>query len=367
MNKILVIEDDFSVRMGIVDLLIEEGYEVYYAENGIRGISQAKTLLPDLIISDILMPDINGYTVFDELQKEIVTCGIPFIFLSARAGTSDIRYGMNLGVDDYLTKPYKADDLISAVRSRLSKRKYIDKKFESIHANIAKSVPHELRTPLVAIVGLSQLILDYDDKLEKKERLEMVEKINKAGTNLNNIIEKFILFTELVLIKNDKEYLRDYSLLEIIPAKEEISLYLQQNITENKRENDFDIQLEEANLSILTGHLKLIIEETIDNACKFSQYGSKILVKSFIENGKYVLEIKDHGIGMTAEQIKQIGILQQFDRQKYFQGGLGMGLVLVQEIISLYDGELKITSEKNEFTTIRIIFKVVTGSVNNLV
>ena len=150
------------VRMGIVDLLAEEGYEIYYAENGKGGISQAKTLLPDLIISDILMPDINGYTVFSELQKDIATCGIPFVFLSARAETNDIRYGMDLGVDDYLTKPYKADDLISAVRSRLSKRKYIDKKFESIHANIAKSVPHELRTPLVAIVGLFQLILDYD-------------------------------------------------------------------------------------------------------------------------------------------------------------------------------------------------------------
>ena len=358
MSKILVIEDDRSVRTGIVDLLTEAGYEVSNAENGAQGISQAKAYLPDLIISDILMPGIDGYMVFSELQKDIVTCGIPFIFLSAKTDTNDVRYAMNLGVDDYLTKPYKATDLISAVRSRLSKRNYIDKKFELMHTNIATSLPHELRTPLVAIVGLSQLILDYHDRGESKEMLEMVAKINEAGTNLNKITDKFLLFTELEVMKNDKEFPRDFSQLKSLSAKEEIYSYVLLTLAENKRENDIEIHLEESNLTVLPEHLKLIIEEAINNACQFSKPGSKIFVNSHLENDKYIIEIEDHGFGMTAEQINQVGVLQQFDRHKYFQGGLGMGLVLIRDILSLYGGELIITSEKNKSTAVKVILNI---------
>jgi DNA-binding response OmpR family regulator len=123
MSKILVIEDESSVRTNIIELLNEEGFETFGAENGKIGISLAKKVYPDLIICDILMPDISGYDVLQELQKEIETSSIPFIFLSALTDESHIRMGMRDGADDYLTKPYKTQDLLDALYSHLNKKK----------------------------------------------------------------------------------------------------------------------------------------------------------------------------------------------------------------------------------------------------
>ena len=122
MSKILVIEDDISVRSNITELLTEEGFEIFEAENGKLGITLAKKIVPDLIISDILMPEINGYEVLLELQRDESTSSIPFIFLSALTDLSNIEKGLRNGADDYLTKPYKTKDLLNAVYSRLKKK-----------------------------------------------------------------------------------------------------------------------------------------------------------------------------------------------------------------------------------------------------
>ena len=120
MSKILVIEDDLVVRANLIELLKEEGFETFEAENGKNGIALAKEILPDLIISDILMPVKNGYEVLLELQKDEATSSIPFIFLSALADISNVRGAMKKGADDYLSKPYKTNDLLNAVYLRLN-------------------------------------------------------------------------------------------------------------------------------------------------------------------------------------------------------------------------------------------------------
>ncbi|MFZ0456580.1 MAG: response regulator [Ignavibacteriaceae bacterium] len=121
MKRILVIEDDSSVRSNLIELLNEEGYETFEAENGKIGINLAKKVHPHLIISDILMPEVNGYEVLLELQKNESTASIPFIFLSAFTDISNIKRGTREGADDYLTKPYKTKDFLNAVYSRLKK------------------------------------------------------------------------------------------------------------------------------------------------------------------------------------------------------------------------------------------------------
>ena len=125
MEKILIIEDDKGYLENIKILLDEEDYNVETAANGFDGIEAAKTKNPDLIICDIMLPDIDGYVILKELRKREKTKFIPFIFLTAKAAMSDLRTGMNLGADDYLTKPFKADDLLTAVRTRLEKAKII--------------------------------------------------------------------------------------------------------------------------------------------------------------------------------------------------------------------------------------------------
>ncbi len=125
MRKIVLIEDDNGIRESIIDLLENEGFEIFTADNGEDGINSVKENLPDIIICDIIMPGKNGYDVINELSKCKETAAIPFIFLTAKVEKGDIRYGMELGADDYLTKPFRLDELMKAVESRLKKKQII--------------------------------------------------------------------------------------------------------------------------------------------------------------------------------------------------------------------------------------------------
>ncbi|MHB8906941.1 MAG: response regulator transcription factor, partial [Melioribacteraceae bacterium] len=121
MKKILVIEDEKDIREVINALLTEEGYAVYSAKNGKDGIELAKNEIPNLIICDIMMPGMDGYTVLKELSKNSSTKSIPFIFLTAKVERNDLRFGMELGADDYLFKPFKSEELLKSISSRLNR------------------------------------------------------------------------------------------------------------------------------------------------------------------------------------------------------------------------------------------------------
>ena len=125
MKTILIIEDNLDVRENIADILILESYRVVTAENGTIGIEKAKTFLPDLIICDIMMPGIDGYEVLKRINEDATTAGIPFIFLTAKSERTDVRMGMNLGADDYLTKPFEEKDLFDAIECRLKKNNFL--------------------------------------------------------------------------------------------------------------------------------------------------------------------------------------------------------------------------------------------------
>ncbi|PRX52221.1 response regulator [Salegentibacter salegens] len=121
MKKILLIEDDVTVRENTAELLELSNYEVVTAPDGRKGVDKAKEEIPDIIVCDIMMPELDGYDVLTRLSEDSQTKGIPFIFLSAKTEHKDVRRGMDLGADDYLTKPFEEEDLLSAIESRLAK------------------------------------------------------------------------------------------------------------------------------------------------------------------------------------------------------------------------------------------------------
>ncbi len=121
MKRILLIEDNFEVRENTEEILELAGYEIVTAENGKIGVKKAKEELPDLIICDIMMPELDGYGVLHILSKDVKTSAIPFIFLTAKAEKTDFRKGMNLGADDYLTKPFEELDLLNTIENRLQR------------------------------------------------------------------------------------------------------------------------------------------------------------------------------------------------------------------------------------------------------
>jgi diguanylate cyclase (GGDEF)-like protein len=122
MTRILIIEDDQPVRENILELLEVEEFDVIGAENGLIGVQLARKHLPDLILCDVMMPELDGHGVLTALRADPMTAAIPFIFLTAKADRTDLRQGMNLGADDYLTKPCSADELLEAIAARLQKQ-----------------------------------------------------------------------------------------------------------------------------------------------------------------------------------------------------------------------------------------------------
>ncbi|MDN3493238.1 response regulator [Winogradskyella bathintestinalis] len=129
MKKLLLIEDNLDVRETTADILTLAGYDVQTAENGKIGVEKAKQFLPNIIICDIMMPVLDGYGVLHILGKHTETAHIPFIFLTAKADKTDLRKGMNLGADDYLTKPFEENDLLDAIEIRLKKNDILKKEY----------------------------------------------------------------------------------------------------------------------------------------------------------------------------------------------------------------------------------------------
>jgi len=129
MIKILIIEDNQDVRENTAEILELANYTVCTAEDGEKGVEIAKLAKPDIIICDIMMPKMNGYDVLLQLSKDKITASIPFIFLTAKTERIDVRKGMNLGADDYLTKPFEERELLDAISSRLNKRRFLKKEF----------------------------------------------------------------------------------------------------------------------------------------------------------------------------------------------------------------------------------------------
>lgn len=132
MEKILIIEDEKALRDNLNILLTEEGYKVFQASNGLEGIKLIHEINPDLIISDIMMPGIDGYQVLEILSSDKYANNIPFIFLTAKAEMENLRFGMQLGADDYLVKPFKAADLLAAIKVRLQKHKNYVKMLQNL-------------------------------------------------------------------------------------------------------------------------------------------------------------------------------------------------------------------------------------------
>ncbi|HOX84207.1 MAG TPA: response regulator, partial [Chryseolinea sp.] len=149
MKKILLIEDNPEVRENTQEILALANYDVTTAENGKIGVELAQIEKPDLIICDIMMPELDGYGVLHILSKSEDTAGIPFIFLTAKTEKTDIRKGMNLGADDYLTKPFDDTDLLNAIEARFRKSAMQQKHYESTPEgldNFIKDAQHILHT-----------------------------------------------------------------------------------------------------------------------------------------------------------------------------------------------------------------------------
>lgn len=352
--KILVIEDDNNIRSNICEILESEGYHTIQAENGQKGLKIIISQLPDLIICDIMMPGLNGFEVLEAARKYNFSASIPFIFLTAKVEPENLRKGMNLGADDYLFKPFHIQDLLDSVKTRLEKKEVVKKELNDLQEQIIAKVPHELRTPLVPILGYADLIEDEENIENIKE---MASLIKKFGKSLHSKIEKFLIYQDL-LIKEAKEIdLKTKKYFTEI-TQESLASYLTCLEPDLNPKERSKIQIEKGNIPIAEWYLEILVKELVENGLKYSDNSKFVSIMGYNENGQYKIEIMDQGRGMSTEEINLISAFKKFGKEQLSESGVGLGLAIVKKIINLFNANITISSQSNNFTKILITFSI---------
>jgi two-component system, sensor histidine kinase and response regulator len=362
MTTVLVIDDDRSTLRLVSKVLRAREFEVLEAPNGEVGVELARTHLPQLIISDVEMPVLDGFGVLEKLRTTEETSTIPFIFLTCRTDGQDMRQGMNLGADDYLTKPFEISGLLAAVNTRLAKQaqrvQHAQRQLDDLRRNIAYALPHEFRTPLALLLGYSQLLVE--DYSEKDPNLAHIARaIQDSSDRLYRLTEKFWAFTETEIWMADAEAI-ELLRHQVSENPAEVIRRIGEAIaTIYKRDSDLVMDLRNASVQMSDDNLARVLQEVIENAFKFSTPGSPISVVAFMENRTFKIHVTDQGRGMSLEQVQQIGAYNQFGRSDYQQQGTGLGLVIAQRIVRLHGGSIHIESIPNQQTMVTITLPAV--------
>lgn len=360
MAKIVIIDDDFIILESLKEILISFGFDVFATDDGWTGVDYVKENKTDLIICDIEMPTITGYEVLKVIKSDINLVTIPFIFLTGLNTLENQRQGMLIGADDYLTKPFKTQELIEAINVRLERKNIIDKSIEknvdSYKNLITSTLPHELNTPLNGIMGSAQMLIEGSEDFAQEEIQELYRVIYYSANRLKNLISNFIYINELeTRSKSENPQVNKVD----VDTKTLVSEYSKKQAISHGRENDLILDVKDFNLKINENDLIKIVSEIVDNAFKFSPERSKVIVSTSVDDKLFTLRVIDYGRGLNQDQLESLRIFKQFDRDTIEQQGLGLGLEICKNISSLWNAKFEIRSNQNEFTEISIHFPII--------
>jgi CheY-like chemotaxis protein/anti-sigma regulatory factor (Ser/Thr protein kinase) len=358
MKRILVIEDEPALRDSILDILDAENFYAVGAKDGKEGVQAAYEFQPNLILCDVMMPELDGYGVLHHLRENPKTATIPFLFLTAKADKADVRQGMELGADDYLTKPFTHDELLQAIATRLGKQAVVEQqtqeKLDALRHNISLALPHELNTALNVISGMASILVEDYDTIAPAELLEVAKSIQKASNRLRRLVYNALLMVKLDVLAANPDQLHTLRADRLDDTETVITEVALQKAAQYHREADLTLELASVPACISEWKLKKLVEELLDNAFKFSHLGSVVKVVSSCHDGQFILHVIDHGRGMTEEQIANIGAYMQFDRATQEQQGVGLGLAIVKRLANICNGEVILEGVVGKQTIVRV-------------
>ncbi len=355
MHRILIIEDDPVIRTQVAQVLRFEGFDPVEAANGKLGVAVAISAVPDLIVCDIMMPELDGFGVLQALRDEPRTAMIPFIFLTALVESEKRRHGMEEGADDYITKPYTARALVGSVRRRLAKRtRQIEEsrhRVEEVSLAVAAAVPHEILETLdhiTTVTSLLALMHAGDDS----RAAEMHRTVMQESNRLRRMMRRLHLYAQLPQL-----YANRFELVKTGPVAiaADVLARVAREVGRNwNREADLVIGWAPVRLPLREEYLVLLIEELVDNACKFSAPGTPIEITGRGPRAFWSLAVSNRGAGMNTDQINRIGAFTQFWTGDKKPRGLGLGLALTQGIARLHGCEFSLQSDA-EATTASVL------------
>lgn len=348
---ILIIDDDDALRLGLTATLRREGYTVASACNGLEGLEKIKSLKPEMVLSDVMMPPPNGFELRKLISQDPTLASIPFIFLTARSGVEDRVSGIDEGADDYITKPFDPKELVARIEAlfrrveleraagREQMRTIADQEMEQFRHEILQNFHHELRTPLTNILLPLDAILNQ--KFDNPEDLTRFIRVARSNAErLESLITDFILLTNID--QGDLNTVRqpiDVETQLLAPIRRRLERYSAKN-------------LQQVNHITLLGEITAPRKEfthsvlhLLDNAFKFSPEGGRVeLSISTNAAGDATVLVKDEGPGIPPDLREKVFErffqVSQGDTREY--EGLGVGLTIARAVGEKMGGRVRI-------------------------
>ncbi|WP_035984847.1 response regulator [Leptolyngbya sp. KIOST-1] len=357
MAKILVIEDETGVRDSIIDILNAEDFIVDSATNGEEGLRQIYEFQPDMVICDVMMPVLDGFGVLQQVRQNPDLATLPFVFLTAKAERNDFRSGMDLGADDYLTKPFTHDDLLRMIRTRLEAQGAVkeetQQRLNALRSSISTSLPRELGAPMREILSLATTLIEQADSMATEEVVTLAKAIHRNAQRTTRLTQNVMLFAKLERLSASSRAADTFQRQHTDSADQVITEMAQLVAADYLRDDDLEISLEPISAPMSEVQLRKVCEELIDNAFKFSAAGTPVKVFGSHSDGVTTFYIIDYGQGMTPDQIAHLGAYLQFEPEAETTG-TGLGLTIAQRLVELQGGEVLIESIPGKQTIVRV-------------
>lgn len=356
--RILVVEDDAHMLQGICDALAMAGYESLPASTGEEALACLEQAHVDLILSDIMMPAMDGYALFGKVRSNPAWTSIPFIFLTAKGQKMDIRLGKQLGADDYVTKPFEVEDLLIAIQSKLERatalRQASQAELARVKQNILNTLSHEFRTPLTYISGYVEL-LEHDD-VSLEDVKAFLGHIRKGSERLKRLVEDFLLVVALETGEIESIYRMQLVAHSDLAARIN---YLLDTLEARAAARSVRLRRELPDLPPVTCHVDYVLDaigRLVDNAIKFSKReGGTVSVCAWASQAALYIAVSDEGIGIRPEQRELLfRRFSQIDRHRLEQQGAGVGLYIAYGIVKMHAGRIEVESELGVGSTFTI-------------
>jgi len=356
--KVLIVDDVMSNVLLLKVLLTNEKFKIVTATNGTQALDVVDKEQPDLILLDVMMPDMSGFEVSQHLKAKPETNDIPIIFLTALNSTADIVKGFQVGANDFISKPFNKEELIIRVMHQISliaAKRIILRQTEELKRTIMgrdklySVIAHDLRSPMGSIkMVLNMLILNLPSSKIGNEMFEMLTMANQTTEEVFALLDNLLKWTKSQIGKLNVVY-QDMDIVGVIQGVIEIfSMVAELKKIKIGLESPAELEVH-ADIDML----KTVVRNLISNAIKFSNEGGDVLVKIIDERGQAVISVVDSGCGISEED--QAKLLHTDTHFSTFgtnnEEGSGLGLLLCQDFVIKNGGKLWFTSKKGTGST----------------
>lgn len=361
-TRTILIVDDEQNNLDILHMYLSFfGYEVMQAINGKTALDMLAKTVPDLIISDISMPGMDGYQLYGHVKNNPDWRSVPFIFLTAHSDAPSIRRGKEIGSDDYLTKPIEKEDLIASVRGKMKRVRELQdsvaatefEKIDTLKREILTTLTHELKTPLFVIKFTTDMLLDDNIRFTEIELRELLQRLQKSGDRLGGLVEDFLLCTQIETGQASQDYERQKGSNSLKALLLPLVQYFEKHYEHKNVKIDLKCDDDLPNVMIDGRQMKTVFECLIENAIKFSRAGSAtVLIDTYEKDGILTVSIQDNGVGISAAELDKIFVkFYQIDRKKVEQQGAGLGLTIARGLCNINGFDIRVESVKGKGST----------------